>query len=177
MLWHAKSGTYHCRSPACCKTRCRSCSRSCPLSAPEGDLCRPGSASLWGPSRPSRTHGRLQANRKIGEQSTVKRTGHSFSCKGFRICREDVGSFIPKLLCTYVCHRRTSPTPQKNYFCWPEVQFQLIIAKKIGTGNWRLLNTGNHREANHNILDKDGLTRPDGLPQLILTTTQQSSMG
>ena len=108
-LWPAQRGTYHCRSPACCKTHCHSCSHSHPLSARGGSLCRPGSASLWDPSRRHRTHGRLQ------EEPRVEKTDCNFSFKGFRIYKEDVGTFSPKPLGTYVhCRRKEPPPPPKN---------------------------------------------------------------
>lgn len=114
MLWHAKLATYHCRSPACCKTHLHSCSHSGPLSALGGGLCRPSSASLWGPSRPRRTRGKLQTNSNISEQPTVGRTGCIVSFKGFRICKEDVGSCIPKLLGTYVHHLSPKNKTKQN---------------------------------------------------------------
>ena len=107
-LWPAKRGTYHCKSPACCKTRRHSCSHSRPLSARGGGLCRPGSASLWDPSRRHRTRGRLQ------EEPRVERTDCNFSFKDFRIYKEDVGTFSPKPLGTYVHHRRKKTTPHQK---------------------------------------------------------------
>lgn len=122
-VWHAKPGTYHCRSPACCRTQDHSCSHSCPPSALGGGLCSPSSASLSDPSRQHRTHGRLQAKSKISVQSIVERAGCNFSFKDFRIYTEDAGAFTPKLLCTYGYPRRKKTPPTKNnYFCWPEVQ-------------------------------------------------------
>lgn len=104
LLWPAKPDTYHCKSPACCKTRRHSCSHSCPLSALGRGLCRPSSASLWDPSRPHRTRGRLQ------EQKTVERTSCHSSSKALEFTTR---IFTPSL-CTYLHHRRKKTPPQKK---------------------------------------------------------------